>query len=101
MRRGLIQRYGDRLLVIEPPPLPLESEELDRVHELNFSNRPHPRYKGRIPAFETVQNSIPAIRGCPGGCAFCGLVAHQGRCVMSRPNRKRSTSRLYIVTLLI
>ncbi|MBQ7208777.1 MAG: YgiQ family radical SAM protein [Lentisphaeria bacterium] len=81
---GLIQRYGDRLLVIEPPPLPLESEELDRVHELPYARRPHPSYKGRIPAYEAITTSVQAVRGCPGGCAFCGLVAHQGRCVMSR-----------------
>lgn len=82
--RGLIQRYGDRLLVIEPPPLPLDEAELDRVHELPYARRPHPKYKKRIPAFETIKDSIQAIRGCPGGCAFCGLVAHQGRHVMSR-----------------
>ncbi len=82
--RGLIQRYGDRLLVIEPPPEPLSSDELDAVHELPFSGRPHPRYKGRIPAWETVRHSIGAVRGCPGGCAFCGLVSHQGRRVTSR-----------------
>ena len=82
--RGLVQRYGDRLLVIEPPPLPLEGPELDRVHELPYARRPHPRYRGRIPAWEAIENSIQAVRGCPGGCAFCGLVAHQGRQVMSR-----------------
>ena len=82
--RGLIQRYGDRLLVIEPPPMPLEPEELDRVHELPYARKPHPSYKGRIPAYETIITSVQAVRGCPGGCAFCGLVTHQGRCVMSR-----------------
>ena len=82
--RGLLQRYGDRLLVIEPPPLPLTREELDAVHDLAYSGVPHPSYQGRIPAFETIKDSIPAVRGCPGGCAFCGLVAHQGRYVMSR-----------------
>lgn len=82
--RGLIERIGDRLLVIEPPQKPLTSEELDRVNELNFSRKPHPAYKQRIPAFETIRDSIPAVRGCPGGCAFCGLVAHQGRGVTSR-----------------
>lgn len=81
---GLTQQIGDRLLVIEPPQPPLTPEELDAVHELNFSGAPHPRYKGRIPAFETIRDSIPAVRGCPGGCAFCGLVAHQGRGVTSR-----------------
>jgi len=24
------------------------------------------------------------VRGCPGGCAFCGLVSHQGRMIISR-----------------
>ena len=82
--RGLTQRYGDRLLVIEPPPAPLEAEELDRVHEFPYARKPHPSYKGRIPAYETIITSVQAVRGCPGGCAFCGLVSHQGRCVMSR-----------------
>ena len=82
--RGLLQKYGDRLLVVEPPPEPLKPEELDRVHELPYARRPHPKYKGRIPAFETIKDSIQAVRGCPGGCAFCGLVVHQGRHVMSR-----------------
>ena len=82
--RGLLQRCGDRLLVVEPPPLPLSAEELDRVHELPYVRKPHPKYTRRIPAFETISTSIQVVRGCPGGCAFCGLVAHQGHSVMSR-----------------
>ncbi|MBR2344344.1 MAG: YgiQ family radical SAM protein [Lentisphaeria bacterium] len=81
---GLIQQYGDRLLVIEPPAEPLTPHELDRVHELPYARKPHPSYKGRIPAYDAIADSIQAVRGCPGGCAFCGLVAHQGRTVMSR-----------------
>ena len=81
---GLIQQYGDRLLVIEPPAEPLTEKELDEVHELPYARKPHPKYKGRIPAFDAIADSIQAVRGCPGGCAFCGLVAHQGRTVMSR-----------------
>lgn len=82
--KRLLQRYGDRLLVIEPPPEPPSPDEMDRVYALPFSNRPHPSYKGKIPAYETIRDSIQAIRGCPGGCAFCGLVAHQGRQIISR-----------------
>jgi len=82
--KGLIQHYGGRLLVVEPPAIPLDSSELDAMHRLPFTRRPHHCYKGRIPAYETVRDSIMAVRGCPGGCAFCGLVAHQGRQVMSR-----------------
>ncbi len=97
--RGLIQRYGERLLVVEPPPSPLTPEELDRVHELDYAGKPHPSCQGRIPAFETIKDSVQAIRGCPGGCAFCGLVAHQGRAVMNRSSEslvreiKRMTTR--------
>jgi uncharacterized radical SAM protein YgiQ len=82
--RGLTQRYGDRLLVLEPPAMPLTIEELDKIHDLPFTNMPHPQYKKTIPAFETIKHSIPAVRGCPGGCTFCGLVAHQGRSIRSR-----------------
>ncbi len=82
--RGLIQRYGDRLLVVEPPQPPLTVAEMDKVYALPYAYRPHPAYKGRIPAYETIKDSIPAVRGCPGGCSFCGLVSHQGRMVMSR-----------------
>lgn len=82
--KRLLQKYNDRLLLIEPPPEPLNSQELDFVHTLPYMRLPHPKYKGRIPAFETIRDSVQSIRGCPGGCAFCGLVAHQGRQVMSR-----------------
>jgi len=82
--KGLLQRYAERLLVIEPPPGVLTPSELDRVHELPYMRRPHVKYKGRIPAFETIKDSVQVVRGCPGGCAFCGLVVHQGRQVMSR-----------------
>jgi uncharacterized radical SAM protein YgiQ len=82
--RGLVQHYGERLLVLEPPAMPLTVEELDKVHDLPFTNLPHPRYTKPIPAFETIKYSIPAVRGCPGGCTFCGLVAHQGRSIRSR-----------------
>ena len=82
--RGLIQRYGERLLVLEAPAMPLTTEELDKIHDLPFTCLPHPKYTKPIPAFETIKHSIPAVRGCPGGCTFCGLVAHQGRSIRSR-----------------
>ena len=85
--KRLVQKYNDRLLVIEPPPEPLSSKELDFVHTLPYERKPHPEYSGRVPAFETIRDSIQSIRGCPGGCAFCGLVVHQGRLVMSRSEK--------------
>ncbi|MDD3119728.1 MAG: YgiQ family radical SAM protein [Victivallales bacterium] len=85
---GIIQRYDDRLLVIERPSEPMSTEESDQVHALPYSGLPHPSYQGRkIPAFETIKNSIPAVRGCPGGCSFCGLVSHQGRLLTFRSEK--------------
>ena len=82
--RGLTQLYGERLLVIEAPAEPLTIKEMDEVYALGFSRRPHPSYKEKIPAFEAVKDSVCAVRGCPGGCTFCGLVSHQGKFISSR-----------------
>lgn len=82
--RGMFQRHGNRIVLIERPSAPLSVEALDAVYDLPFTGLPHPMYKERIPAFETIRFSVPAVRGCPGGCSFCGLVAHQGRFVTNR-----------------
>lgn len=82
--RRMIQRYNDRLLVLERPNPPLSQAELDHVCELPYGMAPHPSYKEPIPAYECVKFSVPAVRGCPGGCAFCGLVSHQTRHLVSR-----------------
>ncbi len=82
--RKLLQKYNDRYLLVEPPMPPITPEEFDHVCELPFTGRQHPSYKETIPAYLTVRESIPAVRGCPGGCAFCGLVVHQGRHIISR-----------------
>ncbi len=82
--RRLVQRYGPRALLVEPPAEPLSETEFDHVCELGYAWRPHPSYKEGIPAFETIRASIPAVRGCPGGCSFCGLVSHQSRFLVSR-----------------
>ncbi|OGV17174.1 MAG: YgiQ family radical SAM protein [Lentisphaerae bacterium GWF2_38_69] len=82
--KGLFQKYDKRIVVIEKPELPLSTEEMDAVYELPFANKPHPFYKEKIPAFEMIKNSITAVRGCPGGCSFCGLGLHQGKFVAQR-----------------
>ena len=82
----LVQPHGNRHLVVHPPSRPLTSEELDRIHELPYSRRWHPRYDqhGGVPALETVRHSITSHRGCFGECSFCALFFHQGRIVQSR-----------------
>lgn len=94
--RRQIQHYGDRCLVVEPPQTPLTTEELDHVFELDYTGRPHGSYKEKIPAFETIKDSISVVRGCPGGCAFCGLVSHQNHHLVSRSEDSivRSVERL-------
>jgi uncharacterized radical SAM protein YgiQ len=83
--RALVQRHGDRDVWLNPPPLPLSTEELDRLYELPYTRKPHPRYgQARIPAYEMIRFSITIMRGCFGGCSFCSITEHEGRVIQSR-----------------
>jgi uncharacterized radical SAM protein YgiQ len=83
--RALVQRHGDRDLWLNPPALPLATEDLDRLYELPYTRRPHPRYgDARIPAYEMIRFSISIMRGCFGGCTFCSITEHEGRVIQSR-----------------
>ncbi|MFA5205134.1 MAG: YgiQ family radical SAM protein [Lentisphaeria bacterium] len=82
--RRLRQWHGARALIVEPPAPPLPPAELDWIYALPFSRRPHPSYRERIPAFDMIRDSVTVVRGCPGGCSFCGLGLHQGRFLASR-----------------
>jgi len=82
--RRLIQRHGDRLLVVNPPALALTEAEMDRIHELPYTRRAHPDYASSPPAWETIKDSVQIMRGCFGGCTFCSITMHQGREIQSR-----------------
>jgi len=84
--RRLAQAHGGRYLVVNPPAMPLDREELDAVAALPFTREPHPMYEaaGGVPAIEEVRFSVIHNRGCFGDCAFCSLAFHQGRMVTSR-----------------
>ena len=84
--RALIQEHDGRYLIVNPPALPLETKELDRVAELPYTKQYHPMYEplGGVPAIEEVKFSVIHNRGCFGGCNFCALAFHQGRMVTSR-----------------
>lgn len=84
--RGLAQKCGSRWLVQNPPNYYLTSDELDKVHELDFERDAHPFYKqkGVIKALDTIRFSIITHRGCFGECNFCAITVHQGRRVRSR-----------------
>ncbi len=82
--RTLLQPHGNRLLVCNPPALPLSRQELDAVYDLPFEKSPHPSYREQIPAWEQIKTSITSHRGCFGGCAFCAITMHQGKTIQSR-----------------
>lgn len=83
--RPLAQAHGNRLLWINPPPIPLKTSEMDHVYELPYQRRPHPSYvDARIPAYEMIRFSIAIQRGCFGGCTFCSITEHEGRIIQSR-----------------
>jgi uncharacterized radical SAM protein YgiQ len=76
---------GDRWVIQNPPAFPLKTAELDRVYELPFTRRAHPRYGARgVPALGETSFSLVSSRGCFGGCSFCAITFHQGRAVSSR-----------------
>jgi uncharacterized radical SAM protein YgiQ len=85
--KALIQPHGDRLLICNPPAIPLSEAELDRIYSLPFTRLPHPSYKEPIPAWEQIKTSITTHRGCAGGCAFCAITSHQGKFIQSRSER--------------
>jgi uncharacterized radical SAM protein YgiQ len=84
--KGLVQKHGVKYVVQNPPAMPVTTEELDLVYSLPYTRAIHPVYKksGGIPAFNEVEFSITAHRGCFGGCSFCALNFHQGRIIQPR-----------------
>jgi uncharacterized radical SAM protein YgiQ len=83
--KTLVQYHDRQAVVANPPGLPISEEDMDRVYGLPYTRRPHPMYQGeKIPAFETVKDSVTIMRGCFGGCTFCSITAHQGRIIQSR-----------------
>ena len=83
--RALIQRHGKRDVWLNPPPIPLSSDELDGVFDLPYTRKPHPAYgDARNPAWEMIRFSVNIMRGCFGGCTFCSITEHEGRIIQSR-----------------
>jgi uncharacterized radical SAM protein YgiQ len=83
--RALAQRHGDRDVWLNPPPIPLTTDEMDRVYELPYQRRPHPFYgDAKIPAYEMIRFSVTIQRGCFGGCTFCSITEHEGRIIQNR-----------------
>lgn len=83
--RTLVQKHGDRDIWINPPPIPLETDEMDGVFALPYARVPHPAYgDAPIPAYDMIKTSVNIMRGCFGGCTFCSITEHEGRIIQSR-----------------
>jgi uncharacterized radical SAM protein YgiQ len=87
--RALVQAHGtgagERDVWLNPPPIPLTTEEMDYVYDLSYARAPHPAYGGaKIPAWDMIRFSINIMRGCFGGCTFCSITEHEGRIIQSR-----------------
>src|SRR5580698_3861842 len=86
--RALLQRHGTQQVWLNPPPIPLRTEELDWIYELPYQRRPHPSYgEAAIPAYKMIRFSVSIQRGCFGGCTFCSITEHEGRIIQSRSER--------------
>jgi uncharacterized radical SAM protein YgiQ len=83
--RALVQAHDDRDLWMNPPALPLSTEEMDYVFGMRFTRVPHTSYgDARIPAYEMIRFSVNIMRGCFGGCTFCSITEHEGRIIQNR-----------------
>lgn len=83
--RALIQKHGTKEVWVNTPPIPLETEEIDGVFDLEYERVPHPSYgDAKIPAYEMIRFSVNIMRGCFGGCTFCSITEHEGRVIQSR-----------------
>ena len=86
--RPLVQRHGDRDLWLNPPPIPLTSDEMDAVYDLPYARAPHPSYgDAKIPAWDMIKFSVTIMRGCFGGCTFCSITEHEGRIIQNRSEK--------------
>ena len=69
--KAILQRHGKQMLVVNPPAMPLTTEELDFVAELPYAREPHPMYdemgafpplrKSAFPSFTTEGVLAPVI----------------------------------------
>ena len=70
--KRLIQKIGNRTLVINPPYITMTEKEMDMSYDLPYTRLPHPKYKNRgpIPSFEMIKFSLNIHRGCFEGVVF-------------------------------
>ena len=55
--KAILQAHGDQMLVVNPPAMPLNQQELDHIAELPYAREVHPMYDamGGVAAIEEVR----------------------------------------------
>ena len=95
--KALLQRHGKRVLIQNPPSMPLTTEEMDHVYALPYMRTYHPSYEalGGVPAIQEVQFSIIHNRGCFGACTKASSKRRRKscRCPASRDTFTTSAGR--------
>src|SRR5258706_14706657 len=62
--RPILQVHDRQAVYFNRPALPLDESEMDALYDLPFERVPHPSYGAeRIPAFDTVKESIVTMHG--------------------------------------
>ena len=86
VQQSIVQLTACNYVVLNPPELPMTTDDIDASFDLPYTRMPHPKYKkrGTVPAYEMIKNSVNIHRGCFGGCSFCTISAHQGKQIVSR-----------------
>ncbi len=80
--KSIVQRYGSRAVVEEPPEI-YNTSDLALVYDQDYS-RAHLKPGTYSPALRMNLFSITSHRGCGGGCSFCSIYCHQGKGILSR-----------------
>ncbi|MCK5760666.1 MAG: YgiQ family radical SAM protein [Candidatus Delongbacteria bacterium] len=80
----LIQKVLNRYLIINKPNFPMETNELDSINGSSFTLKPHPKYKGEIPAYNRVKDWVPTHRGTLDALSFTQDIFTQGRFISFR-----------------
>ena len=83
--RALIQQHGNRYVWINPPPIPLETPEMDGVRGCPISGfRTLSMATPDFTAYDMIKFGVNIMRGCFGGCTFCSITEHEGRIIQNR-----------------
>ena len=57
--RALYQEHGTKALWVNPPAMPLDTEEIDYVFAAPYARVPHPMYGDeKIPAYDMIRFSV-------------------------------------------